>query len=119
MGARRKPARALKRVDPMSTAHPAYGKAHWRKRARLQLQAEPLCAICLTKGRVTPAEVADHIEPHRGDSNAFHYGELQSLCARCHNTTKHRQEEHERRHGYRKGYDESGWPIDPRHPVYR
>jgi 5-methylcytosine-specific restriction endonuclease McrA len=103
----------------MSTAHPEYGRMLWRRRAKLQLQAEPLCAICLSKGRTTPAECADHIEPHRGDSYSFHYGALQSLCKRCHDSTKHRQEEHERKHGYRPGFGLDGWPLDPKHPFYR
>src|SRR5262249_12406729 len=37
-------------------------------------------------GRVTPATVADHIESHRGDFNAFRLGQLRSLCADCHNS---------------------------------
>jgi hypothetical protein len=32
---------------------------------------EPLCRLCLEAGRVTPATVADHLEPHRGDFTAF------------------------------------------------
>ena len=47
---------------------------------------EPLCQLCLEAGRVTPAAVADHIEPHRGDFAAFRLGQLRSLCADCHNT---------------------------------
>src|SRR5262245_2256881 len=36
-------------------------------------------------GRVTPASVADHVTPHRGDYTAFRLGALRSLCAACHN----------------------------------
>src|SRR6516162_4616396 len=39
-----------------------YGSERWRKRARHQLQIEPLCRFCLRDGRVTAAQVADHIE---------------------------------------------------------
>jgi 5-methylcytosine-specific restriction endonuclease McrA len=49
------------------------------------LRTEPLCRICLEAGRVTPATVADHIEPHRGGYNAFRLGALRSLCKACHN----------------------------------
>ena len=35
-------------------------------------------------GKVEPATIAYHIEPHRADINAFRCGALQSLCKRCH-----------------------------------
>jgi hypothetical protein len=53
--------------------------------AGTNLQTEPLCRIYLEAGRVVPATVADHIESHRGDYNAFGLGQLRSLCAECHN----------------------------------
>ena len=64
-----------------------YGK-RWRKRARYQLQIEPLCRMCASEGRIAAASVADHVIPHRGDINSFWLGELQSLCAHCHSSTK-------------------------------
>jgi 5-methylcytosine-specific restriction protein A len=64
-----------------------YGK-RWRKRARYQLQIEPLCRMCKSEGRITAASVADHVIPHRGDINSFWLGELQSLCTFHHNSTK-------------------------------
>jgi len=65
--------------------HAWYTKASWQRRRRHQLQTEPLCRIYLEAGRVVPATVADHIESHRGDYNAFRLGQLRSLCAECHN----------------------------------
>src|SRR5262245_27309365 len=56
-----------------------YGK-RWRKRARHQLQIEPLCRMCTSEGRMTAASIVDHVIPHRGDINSFRLGELQSLC---------------------------------------
>ena len=106
------PARA---ADPAQTLHwrDWYSLQRWRRRAKHQLRSEPLCRTCLAASQVTPATIADHIEPHRGDWNAFRLGALQSLCAVC----------HERKHG-RLGFtegasravDESGFPVDPRHP---
>ena len=61
------------------------------------------------------AEVADHVEPHRGDVNAFYLGELRSLCRRCHERTKKQIE----RRGYDPGIGADGMPVDPRHPVYQ
>jgi 5-methylcytosine-specific restriction endonuclease McrA len=68
-----------------------YGWRAWawlacsRKRAKHQLKCEPLCVMCLQKGRVTAASVADHIRAHKGNWNEFRLGALQSLCFDCHN----------------------------------
>ena len=92
-----------------------HDKALWHRRARRQLQREPLCAMCLADGRVVAARIADHVEPHRGDPIKFWNGKLQSLCAHCHESRKKRFEH--------RGYDNTigvdGGPLDPRHPVYR
>jgi 5-methylcytosine-specific restriction enzyme A len=48
--------------------------------------------MCQVRGLAVPATIADHIEPHRGDWNAFLTSELQSLCAHCHNSAKRRIE---------------------------
>jgi len=48
-----------------------HNKSQWHRRARFQLQREPLCALCLSEGRVVAARIADHIEPHRGDPIKF------------------------------------------------
>jgi 5-methylcytosine-specific restriction endonuclease McrA len=61
-----------------------YCRASWQRRRAHQLHIEPLCRLCLEAGHVTPATVADHIEPHRGDYRLFRLGALRSLCAECH-----------------------------------
>src|SRR5215468_5154272 len=43
----------------------------WSRRAKLQLLHEPLCAYCLQRGLVVPAEIADHVERHGGDYTRF------------------------------------------------
>jgi 5-methylcytosine-specific restriction enzyme A len=91
-----------------------YGLQRWKRRARHQLKVDPLCAGCLAKGKVTPATIADHCVPHRGDWNEFRLGRLQSLCADCHN----RKWADDRR-GYRCDIDDDGLPIDPGLPFNR
>ncbi|MGC2080726.1 MAG: HNH endonuclease [Xanthobacteraceae bacterium] len=93
-----------------------YGLLRWKRRARHQIRAHPLCAECEKQGRITPATIADHHPPHNGDWNAFRLGPLQSLCGVC----------HERKHnrlgfaqGASKAVDPDGFPIDPRHPFNR
>jgi hypothetical protein len=71
--------------------------------------------MCLDHGRVMPATIADHIEPHRGDWNAFMTGPLQSLCKQHHDSAKRTQE----LRGYSTEIGPDGWPVDPRHPAYR
>src|SRR5215469_9917603 len=47
--------------------HRWYCTAGWQRRSAHQLMIEPLCRLCLEADLVTPATVADHIEPHRGE----------------------------------------------------
>jgi 5-methylcytosine-specific restriction endonuclease McrA len=93
-----------------------YDTAAWQRRRRYQLLVAPLCAYCAKVGRVTPATVVDHVEPHRGDINAFTLGALQSLCRDHHNRDKQRIE----RRGSAAAFDGrvgvDGWPVDARHP---
>ena len=95
--------------------HHLYDSARWGRMRTHQLAEHPLCKYCAELGRVTPATVVDHVEPHRGDVNKFWLGELQSLCDLCHKSTKAFLE----LNGYRKDIGLDGWPLDPRHPVYQ
>jgi 5-methylcytosine-specific restriction enzyme A len=40
--------------------------------------------------------VCDHIEPHRGDWERFWKGPFQTLCKRCHDSEKQREEQADR-----------------------
>jgi 5-methylcytosine-specific restriction enzyme A len=55
-----------------------------------------------------------HKVPHKGDLTLFYTGELESLCAQCHNVQTGMVETH----GYTNDIGVDGWPTDPRHPVY-
>jgi 5-methylcytosine-specific restriction protein A len=91
-----------------------YGTQIWKNRRRHQLRVAPLCALCEEQGRITPATIADHHPPHKGDYNVFVLGELRSLCAPCHDglqAIKHK--------GYRSDCDDDGYPIDKNHPFNR
>lgn len=48
-----------------------YGTGRWQKRRRYQLQLQPLCEMCLRDGRIVPATVVDHVEPHKDDERKF------------------------------------------------
>ena len=92
-----------------------YQLGRWRKRADFQKREHPLCGLCLAKGLVVRAVIADHVVPHRGNWNEFWLGALQSLCRNCHESGKKFQE----LRGFRSDIGEDGFPIDPKHPVYR
>lgn len=81
---------AVRQLDsPSSSYSGLYSHRAWRRRRDAHLLAEPCCRLChAIDGRIVPATVADHIEPHRGDRVAFFTGELASLCASCHNSRK-------------------------------
>jgi 5-methylcytosine-specific restriction endonuclease McrA len=83
-----------------------YSTAFWQRRRKLQLNAHPLCKMCAV---VTPATVADHVEPHKGNWNLFALGPLQSLCDSCHNSRKRYVEVR----GYSVDVGDDGWPTDP------
>jgi 5-methylcytosine-specific restriction enzyme A len=96
-----------------------YGLQRWRNRAAMQMKIEPLCVMCLKRGVVEPATVADHIEPHRGDPNKFWFGKLQSLCYTDHSSTKAKLDHGKQVEYYRSDIGIDGWPIDTKHPVYK
>ena len=69
-----------------------YKRARWVRKSKAQLRAEPLCRDCLSRGIVTPAKHADHIDPHKGDEAMFWSGSLQSLCVECHSLKTAREQ---------------------------
>lgn len=98
----------------MNKPRPAYRAlyftAKWRTLRLNQLSKAPLCAYCLAQGLTVAATVADHIRPHRGYINLFSNPDnLQSLCKRCHDSHKQRQE----KGGALPGADITGAPLDP------
>lgn len=72
------------RVNPFAT----YGTT-WNKMRLRYLAENPLCVFCKANGRLTPANVIDHIEPHRGDEKLFwDTANWQPLCKHCHDKVK-------------------------------
>lgn len=77
----------------------------WGRARALYLASHPLCVMCERAGRYVPANVVDHVMPHRGDDELFwDEANWQSLCKRCHDGPKRRQENDARRaNALRKG----------------
>ena len=83
-------------------------------RAR-QLRAHPYCQCPHHKGKGERANVADHIEPHKGDPRLFwNPRNLQSMAQHCHDKYKASQERGG--HGFNAGCDEHGEPLSQHHP---
>ena len=95
--------------------HRKYGGVYydrkWRKARKKFLERNPLCVMCLAEGKYYPADVVDHIEPHRGDRDLF-WGEKnwQGLCKHHHDSDKQRMEK-----GGDRGIGEDGLPLDQNH----
>jgi 5-methylcytosine-specific restriction protein A len=52
----------------------------WQKLRRVYLAMNPLCVECQR-----PADVVDHIQPHRGDQTLmWEWNNLQPMCKPCH-----------------------------------
>lgn len=68
--------------------------------------------MCKAVGKLSRADVVDHIVAHRGDRSLFwDVSNWQSLCTLCHNRDKQKQE----RTGRVEGVGVNGVPIDPNH----
>jgi 5-methylcytosine-specific restriction endonuclease McrA len=86
-----------------------YQSERWRRRRRLHLRSNPLCATCLANGLAVPATIVDHIQDHGEDSTwtSFLLADVQSLCRPC----------HEAKHGrgldpHRPWIGTDGWPTE-------
>lgn len=78
-----------------ASSHARGYDSRWRKARRFFLNAHPLCAECEREGRTTEANVVDHVEPHRGDSDLFwDESNWQALCESCHNAKSAKERRH-------------------------
>jgi 5-methylcytosine-specific restriction protein A len=75
-------------------AHDKYTSYQWRILRTVQLSRYPLCASCLLDGRVIPAQHVDHVFPWQQISEqAFSANIFQSLCASCHSSKTHLEQQ--------------------------
>ena len=62
-----------------------YASAQWRAVRAAFLRTHPTCRACEAKGRLTPAVVADHVQPLKVGGARLDVANLQPLCISCHN----------------------------------
>lgn len=64
-----------------------YQTAQWKTLRQIQLSKYPLCAGCLSEGKIVAAVHIDHVFPWSTiDKTAFYRNIFQSLCASCHSS---------------------------------
>jgi 5-methylcytosine-specific restriction enzyme A len=95
--------------------HNLYTNRRWRRRARLEKAASPVCVVCWDSGITNPAEVSHHVEDFGDDRFKFFTSPVISLCRHHHELTHGRGDQRD----YDLTIDASGWPCDPRHPANR
>lgn len=97
--------------------HYLYNRKAWKQLRLDHLARHPLCVYCQREGKLTPATVVDHIQPHKGNIDLFLDSKnLQSLCKVHHDSSKQRAEA---RQVSEIGSDANGFPLDPNHPFNR
>lgn len=75
-----------------TAAQRGYGSKWQRYRLRF-LRRQPLCVRCQAEGRVTAAQVVDHVQPHKGDPVLFwSVTNHQALCKSCHDRKTARED---------------------------
>lgn len=62
-----------------------YQSTAWRKLRAVKLKQSPMCEQCERNGRITPAQMVDHIVPINKGGASLDIENLQSLCNACHN----------------------------------
>ena len=61
-----------------------YQSTAWRKLRAIKLDEGPMCEECARAGRLTPAQMVDHIVTINKGGDALDKNNLQSLCNACH-----------------------------------
>lgn len=70
--------------EGLTTAQRGYG-GKWQRYRLKFLERNVLCVMCAAQGKVTAANVVDHIVDHRGNQDLFwDKANHQALCQPCH-----------------------------------
>lgn len=109
---RNAPTSTARRYDKNRPWRKLYDTKRWKVLRLQQLARCPLCWMCESRGILTPASVADHVIPHKGDEELFFNGQLASLCPTHHDSSKQKAE---KRGVQEIGCETDGVPIDPCH----
>ena len=79
--------------DSRPTAHERGYTYRWSKASKAFLRSHPWCVQCMQEGRYTPAQVVDHIVPHKGNWALFWDSKnWQPLCKAHHDRKTARED---------------------------
>lgn len=93
-----------------------YKTKRWRRIRKEILGDDPMCVCPQCNGVGKPANVVDHIKPHRGDARLFwDRDNMQPLNKQCHDSWKQREEGGRGPAKRPALYDNAGVPVDPGH----
>lgn len=85
-----------------------YASAEWKKLRQLKLQQSPMCEICYSQGKISKANIVDHVRPIKEyPDGKLDISNLQSVCMSCH-SRKTRNEEADR---YNKKGEDKDWKF--------
>jgi len=88
-----------------------YKTKQWRSLRKYQLMKQPWCQCPHHHGLKIPANIVDHIKPHKGNRSLFFDStNLQSLTKQCHD--KQKQSEERGGRGFDMGCNENGEPLN-------
>lgn len=91
-----------------------YSTAAWQRLRQAKLSAQPMCEVCLLRGRSVLAEAVDHIKAIKSGGDPFPALDgLMSMCTTCHSVKTNRQDRAGGKGGLAKGCGVDGGPIDP------
>ena len=56
----------------------------WAKARQTHLARSPICIGCEAVGRIEPATIVDHVDPHHGDPEKFWNSSMWQSCCKWH-----------------------------------
>lgn len=66
--------------------------ARWRKVRAWYINGHPLCELCESRGKLTPAAMVHHRQPISEGGPVCDPANLEALCLRCHAERHHKTE---------------------------
>ncbi|WP_020475241.1 HNH endonuclease [Zavarzinella formosa] len=78
------PRSRLHRPDNRPTRQKRGYDRDWEKLRAAVIDDEPLCRMCMNRGRHVAADLVDHIQPIEDGGERLSRENLQPLCRKCH-----------------------------------
>jgi len=83
---------------PPKETDPFYLSVRWRRFRGWYLRNHPLCELCEREGRLTPAQMVDHIIELKDGGDRLSEENAQALCWKCHNVKTAAEQKRRKNH---------------------